>query len=108
MSVLTSVVWQQGYVRQGKKKKNGDQINLCYLEQLQFAFAFFFNYFGFLLFSFGVCCVIAVFNSGSIVNRNCSYIRNPNYPATYGDTAAVTYTIAKCQCGENLEEKSLK
>jgi len=44
---------------------------------------------------FGVCCVFVISTTGDI-NQNCTYIQNPSYPSTYGDTTSLTYTIRKC------------
>merc|ERR1712062_267321 len=44
---------------------------------------------------FGVCCVFIITGTGE-VNQNCSYIQNPSFPSTYGDTTSLTYTIKKC------------
>jgi len=45
---------------------------------------------------FGVCCVFVYETTGSTITQNCSYIRNPNYPSSYGDTNSLQYTITKC------------
>ena len=53
-------------------------------------------------FSFGVCCVFLVTESGQTINQNCTYIRNPGFPSAYGDTSGVSYTINKCSSGTHL------
>ena len=45
---------------------------------------------------FGVCCVFMTSTCGATVSQNCSYIKNPNFPAAYTATAACSYTIQKC------------
>ena len=54
----------------------------------------------FLISSFGVCCVFLVSDSGSNVNQNCTYIRNPGFPQAYAATTGVQYTINKCANSE--------
>lgn len=46
--------------------------------------------------SFGVCCVFMFSTCGSTIRRNCSYIKNPGFPTAYTDSAACSFTIAKC------------
>jgi len=46
---------------------------------------------------FGVCCVFLYDStSDTTINYNDTYIQNPNYPSTYGDTSSLTYTVNKC------------
>jgi len=45
---------------------------------------------------FGVCCVFLVTDSGVAINQNCTYIRNPGFPSTYGGSSGVSHTINKC------------
>lgn len=45
---------------------------------------------------FGVCCLFLISSSGSTINQNCSYIRNPSFPSVYSATSALTYTVSKC------------
>jgi len=52
----------------------------------------------YLFYSFGVCCLFFI-TSGSSVNQNCTYIRNPSFPMPYADTTQITYTIKKCTTG---------
>ena len=33
---------------------------------------------------------------GSTIAQNCSYIKNPGFPAAHTSTALCKYTIAKC------------
>jgi len=47
---------------------------------------------------FGVCCVFILSTTGDI-SQNCSYIQNPSYPSSYGDTTSLTYTVRKCSDG---------
>ncbi len=49
--------------------------------------------------SFGVCCVFTISTTGTNINRNCTYLQNPSFPAVYADTTALSYTISKCSCG---------
>ena len=51
---------------------------------------------------FGVCCVFIFESSASTITQNCSYIRNPNYPAALDSTSTITYTIQKCSSGITL------
>ncbi len=48
---------------------------------------------------FGTCCVFAVTTTGNTINTNCTYLQNPGFPAVYGETNNVQYTISKCNCG---------
>ena len=34
--------------------------------------------------------------AGQTINNNCTYIRNPGFPSSYGSTSGVSYTINKC------------
>ena len=52
-------------------------------------------------FRFGVCCVFLVSDSGSNINQNCTYIRNPGFPQAYSATTGVQYTINKCANSES-------
>ena len=44
--------------------------------------------------------MISVEDSGSRVDQNSTYIRNPNYPSAIDDITTTTYTIAKYDNGE--------
>ena len=58
--------------------------------------------FGFIQnFRFGVCCVFLVADSGVAINQNCTYIRNPGFPSTYGGSSGVSHTINKCSDGKS-------
>ncbi len=43
-----------------------------------------------------MCCVFLVSESGSTINQNCTYIRNPGFPGSYAETNEVQYTLNKC------------
>lgn len=45
---------------------------------------------------FGVCCVFMINTCGATVSRNCSYIKNPGFPAAYTSATSCSFTIAKC------------
>merc|ERR1712156_850825 len=45
---------------------------------------------------FGVCCVFMTSTCGAAVNVNCSYIKNPGFPAAFTSTSSCSYTINKC------------
>ena len=45
---------------------------------------------------FGVCCLFIVTTPSSIIDDNCTYIQNPDYPLAYSQTLGLTYTIHKC------------
>ena len=46
---------------------------------------------------FGVCCVFLYSSSSQTqVNYNDTYLQNPGFPSTYGDTGSLSYTINKC------------
>ena len=45
---------------------------------------------------FGVCCLFLVSEVSTVINENCTYIRNPGFPSVYSATNALTYTIQKC------------
>merc|ERR1712156_14566 len=46
---------------------------------------------------FGVCCVFLYDDdSQTQINYNDTYIQNPNYPSTYGESNSITYTVNKC------------
>lgn len=51
---------------------------------------------------FGVCCVFLVSASGGTISQNCTYVQNPGFPSTYGDTAELTYTVYKCSAGKEM------
>ena len=58
---------------------------------------------------FGVCCVFILTTTGDI-SENCSYIQNPSFPAVYGETTSLTYTIRKCSSGNsnsNFDRESI-
>jgi len=45
---------------------------------------------------FGVCCVFQVTDSGDEISENCTYIQNPDFPATTTSTNSITYNVKKC------------
>merc|ERR1712223_23595 len=46
---------------------------------------------------FGVCCVFLYDSSSDTqVNYNDTYIQNPSYPSTYGESNSISYTVNKC------------
>lgn len=45
---------------------------------------------------FGVCCLFLVSSTSTTINQNCTYIRNPNFPAPYDTSSPLTFTINKC------------
>jgi len=46
---------------------------------------------------FGVCCIFLYdTSSDTTINYNDTYIQNPSWPSTYGDTSSLTYTVNKC------------
>ncbi len=51
------------------------------------------------LFRFGVCCLFIVNSATTTINENCTYIQNPNFPASYASSTALTFTVAKCATG---------
>ena len=51
-------------------------------------------------FRFGVCCLFTLSTSGSTISQNCSYIQNPNFPTALAGGSAVSYTVNKCNDGE--------
>lgn len=44
---------------------------------------------------FGVCCIFLVSASGTKIDQNCTYIRNPGFPAALTATTAISYTVNK-------------
>jgi hypothetical protein len=42
---------------------------------------------------FGSCCLLTVSACGSSVSSNCTYVRNPGFPATYDGSSGCSYTI---------------
>jgi len=44
---------------------------------------------------FGVCCVFLASTCGSTVKENCTYVRNPGFPASTSGLATCTYNILK-------------
>ena len=54
------------------------------------------------LFRFGVCCLFIVNSATTTINENCTYIQNPNFPASYASSTALTFTVAKCATGSLL------
>lgn len=48
---------------------------------------------------FGVCCLFLYSVTGSTINQNCSYLRNPGFPGVYSTTGSLSYTIAKISNG---------
>jgi len=58
---------------------------------------------------FGVCCLFLVSSTATTINENCTYIRNPGFPAVYSETSTLTYTINKCAsdvCAVRLDFES--
>ena len=47
-------------------------------------------------FRFGVCCVFMVSEGGKEVSQNCTYVRNPGFPAAYADTTMIQHMVRKC------------
>jgi len=45
---------------------------------------------------FGVCCLFLVTATGSSINQNCTYLRNPSFPSVYSATSSLSYTVTKC------------
>lgn len=45
---------------------------------------------------FGVCCLFLVSTTGSTINQNCTYLRNPSFPSVYSATSSLSYTVTKC------------
>lgn len=45
---------------------------------------------------FGVCCLFLVTSTGSVINQNCTYLRNPSFPSVYSATSSLSYTVSKC------------
>ena len=45
-------------------------------------------------------------SSGSTITQNCSYIRNPSYPAGYDGTSALSFTVQKCDSSKNYDNIS--
>merc|ERR1711899_513401 len=46
---------------------------------------------------FGVCCIFLYDSTDqTTINYNDTYIQNPSYPSTYGETNSLTYTVNKC------------
>lgn len=45
---------------------------------------------------FGVCCLFLVSSTSTTINQNCTYIRNPNFPAAYDTGSPLTFTVNKC------------
>ena len=80
------------------------------------------------LFSFGVCCIFLYDSSSDTqISYNDTYIQNPGFPSTYGETNSLSYTVNKCSdgifsllhysnfsfilfciCGKAVEESSIK
>jgi len=44
---------------------------------------------------FGVCCVVVTSTCGTTINKNCTYITNPNFPSSYTTTGTCTFTVSK-------------
>ena len=51
------------------------------------------------VFRFGVCCIFLVTATGSTINQNCTYLRNPSFPSVYSGTSSLSYTVSKCSSG---------
>ena len=49
-------------------------------------------------FRFGVCCFFSITLAGS-VQENCTYIRNPGFPAGSSESTSITYTVSKVSTG---------
>ena len=61
--------------------------------------AFLLNWIQF-LFSFGVCCIFLYDSSSDTqISYNDTYIQNPGFPSTYGETNSLSYTVNKCSDG---------
>jgi len=46
---------------------------------------------------FGVCCIFLYDStSDTQINYNDTYLQNPGYPSSYGETNSISYTINKC------------
>ena len=54
----------------------------------------------FLFSRFGVCCLFLITATGSTINQNCTYLRNPSFPSVYSSTSSLSYTVSKCSTGE--------
>ncbi len=48
---------------------------------------------------FGVCCLFLISATGTTINQNCTYLRNPGFPSAYSGTGSLSYTISKCSSG---------
>ncbi len=57
-----------------------------------------------LFFRFGICCVFFKSVCGSNVERNCSYISNPNFPNAYFAADPCSYEILKLNSGDLKDE----
>ena len=58
---------------------------------------------------FGVCCLFVVSSTSTTIDQNCTYIQNPGFPSTYGETTALKFTINKCSsnvCSVRLDFES--
>ncbi len=47
-----------------------------------------------LVFRFGVCCFFSISLAGTL-RENCTYIRNPGFPAGSSESTSITYTVSK-------------
>ena len=54
-------------------------------------------------FSFGVCCVFTIQETGDIVQNN-TYIQNPGFSTAYAKTDALTYTVKKASSGKTIRQ----
>jgi hypothetical protein len=59
-------------------------------------------------FRFGVCCVFLISTSGSKIDQNCTYIRNPGFPAALTTTTAISYTVSKVVRGIILKSLNVR
>ena len=55
-----------------------------------------------LIFSFGICCVFVAADAGAIINQNCTYLRNPDFPSAYTGAGSLFYTVSKCFSGNEI------
>jgi hypothetical protein len=59
------------------------------------------------VFRFGVCCLFLISTTGTNINQNCTYLRNPGFPSTYSGTGSLSYTVTKCSSGKYLCNNTL-
>ena len=46
---------------------------------------------------FGICCLFTAETCDTTITENCTYVRNPGFPAGYNDFAICNYNIQKSQ-----------